>query len=112
MRSLSRVHDSLVVESIENVVQNTDRAPETLVGSVTDYAWCADWGEEPFEWFCVLDACGVVEGENSNDVSWIKTNTRLFDELNNAILRSGQLHIHLHDLLCALSGSRRREGKK
>ena len=95
-----RVHDSLVVESVENMVQNTDR-----VGSATNHAWCTDRGEKTLERICVFDACGVIEAEDSNDFSWIQTDTRLFDELNNAALRGCQLHVNLHDLSHVPSGS-------
>ena len=106
MRSECRVHDGLVVKSIEEVIQNTSQVPETLTRSVADYPWRIDGWEEALECFRVLDTRGIVESENTKDIPWFQTNTRLLDKLKDTVLRSGQRHIHLHDLEHVQSGFR------
>ena len=47
-----RVDDSLVVEPIDDIVQDTDKVPEMLVKSVTSDTWSTDWREQILEQFC------------------------------------------------------------
>ena len=85
-----RVDDSLVVETIDNIVQDTDKVPEMLVKSVTNDTWSTEWREQTLEQFCVFDALRVVKNENS----WFQVSVGLFGEFNDSIAGAGSSSMH------------------
>ena len=91
-------HYGLVVVAIEDVVEDVQEVVHALVRLVPDNARCSQSRKETFEWLCVLHASGVIEGEDAQDVTGLKADTGLLDELYDAVLGGDERHIHLHDL--------------
>ena len=80
-----RRHDRVVIESVEDVVQDAEAVGEALVRLVAHDGGVAHRREETLERLGVLDACGVVQGEDTEDVAWLQADTRLLDEQNGAV---------------------------
>jgi hypothetical protein len=93
-----RGHDGLVVEPVEDIVQGFEALTELLVRLVACDGGRSHGREEAFERFGVFDAAGVVEGQDTENVTRLEADSRLLDELDNTILGGDERHIHFHDL--------------
>ena len=78
-------HDGLVIETVENVVEDTKSVCETLVGLAARDVRVSHRGEETFEGLGMLDASRVIEGEDTENVSGLQADTRLLDKLDDTI---------------------------
>ncbi|ROV86895.1 hypothetical protein VMCG_10866 [Cytospora schulzeri] len=93
-----RVHDDVVVETLENVDQGAVKLGEPLRRLVTHDHWGTKLGQVAKERLGLLDTARVVEDKYTQDVSSFQCSTGLLDELDHTILLSEEGHVHLHDL--------------
>jgi hypothetical protein len=96
-------HDDLVVETAENILQNAVQQEELLRGLGTDNNGRAKFGQLTSEGLSMLDAGGVIEGEDSKNITSLEGGSGLLDELHNTILLGNEGHVHLHDLNLGVS---------
>lgn len=89
------LHDRLVVVTSEDVGEDLLEVDEALVGLVTDDGGETEGGELAVERLGVVDARGVVEGEDTEDVAGFEGDSWLLDELGDSVLRRDERHDHL-----------------
>lgn len=89
------LHDRLVVVTGEDIGEDLLEEGEALVGLVPDDTGEAEGRELAVEGSRVVDAAGVVEGEDSEDVSGLEGDSRLLDELGDSVLGGDERHDHL-----------------
>lgn len=90
-----RVHDGLVIVTSEDVEEDGLEVGEALVSLATDDVGKAEGRELAVEGLGVVNAAGVVEREDTEDVSSLEGHSRLLDELGDTILRGNERHDHL-----------------
>ncbi|RUS26107.1 LOW QUALITY PROTEIN: hypothetical protein BC938DRAFT_471231 [Jimgerdemannia flammicorona] len=98
--------DGLVIVPLEDVLKHTLDLLEPLEGLVAADVGRPEGGRLAGERDSVLDASGVVEGEDTDDVAGVEGSTGLLDELDDAVLGGNEGHIHFHnfDLCVRLAG--------
>jgi hypothetical protein len=91
-------HDDRVVVTQENVMEDVVEEREALSGLGTDNNRLAIGGELVDESLSLLDAAGVVKGQDTEDITSLESSSGLLDELDDTIFLSNERHVHLHDL--------------
>lgn len=93
-----RRHDSLVVVTFQDIVECTYATQIPLIRFVAYNTRVAHGREKAVEWLGMFNSSGIVKRQNTKNVTWLETDTRLFDELHDTVLCSNERHIHFHDL--------------
>ncbi|CEI38582.1 unnamed protein product [Fusarium venenatum] len=91
-------HDNRVVVTQKNVLEGVVEEREALSGLGTDNNRLAVRGKLVDESLSLLDAAGVIESKDTEDITSLEGGSGLLDELDNTILLGKERHVHLHDL--------------
>jgi hypothetical protein len=78
------------LESVQDVVDGGELSGELLVGLGAEDVGQTHIGDHALEGLGLLDSRWVVEGEDSDNRSWVDGDSRLLDELNEAREDLGQ----------------------
>src|SRR5687768_16007933 len=93
-----RCHDHRVVIAVKNAVEDLEENGEALSRLGTNHNRRTNLRELVNECLSLLNSAGIVESENTEDITSLKGGSRLLDELHNTIFLSKKGHIHLHYL--------------
>ncbi|RUS22134.1 LOW QUALITY PROTEIN: hypothetical protein BC937DRAFT_90266 [Endogone sp. FLAS-F59071] len=93
-----RLRERLVVISFKYVIEHTLHLAEPLDGLVAVHLRRPHDGWLACERNSMLDAGGVVEGEDTNDVAGFEGSTRLLNKLDGAVLRGDERHEQTDEL--------------
>ena len=93
-----RGHDHLVVIPTQDVLQDAVQEEEPLGRLAAHDLRGAQFGQLASERLRVLDARGIVQGQDAENVAGLEGRAGLLDQLDDTVLLGDQRHVHLHHL--------------
>jgi hypothetical protein len=92
------LHDDLVVETLEDILQDIVKVNESLRWLGSRHLRSTQIGKLASEVLGRLDLGWIIQSEDTENVTSFKNSSWLLDEVDHTGLLSDQRHVHLHDL--------------